>query len=193
MKLIGTLIASAFTLFFSSYPPLNGQAAIYAYGDSHSNREALYAKGSLVRNYNAVLLADEQKEISFVLETVGNSSLYSIARAKSTIKHSGKLVEHVHPLKFLAFIFTSEKLKACLHNVRGRSWVWGQFFKGLKNSFDEESARNNILPHIKDFTRSVGVDTKTFYSLAENSRWKEFMDGLLKEIPKLGNSGRYDM
>jgi hypothetical protein len=187
MKFFATSLALSFAIFHS---PL----ALDAEVNSHvkARESAVYAK-SAIRNYNAVLTPEEQKEISYVVETVGNSSLYSIAKAKSSVKRSGKLVEHVHPLQFLAYIFSHEKLKACFHNARGRSWVWGHFFKGLKNSFEEEAARNNILPHMKDFTQRVGVNMNTFYALAKNGRWKEFIDTLLEEIQGSGNSGRYDM
>lgn len=190
MKFFVTIIASSFAFLLHSPLPLDGGGATYL---TTSREIGIYPKGNQIRNYNAVLTPEEQKDISYVIETVGNASLYSIAKAKSSIKRSGKQVEHVHPLKFLAYIFSNEKLKACLHNVRGRSWVWGQFFKGLKNSFEEEAARDNILPHIKDFTLRVGVDMNTFYPLVKNGRWKEFVDALITAIPGSQNSGRYDM
>lgn len=150
------------------------------------------AKGAM-RSYAAPLLPEEKKEISSVIETLGNSSLISIAKAKSSLERAGKEVEHVHPLQFLAYIFSTEKLKAAVHNMRSRSWVWGRFFKGLKTGLDEEASRQNVLPYIRDFSSRIGIDAKILFPLAEKKQWKDFVEALLSEVPRSGNSGRYDM
>jgi hypothetical protein len=178
MKFVALILASVFT--FISHPlPLSGE-------------EVIFAKG-LVRNYNATLQPHEKKEIGHIVETLGNSSLVSLAKAKSSLERSGKQVDHVHPLQFLSYIFTTEKLKASIHNMRNRSWVWGKFFKGLKSGLEDEYALGNLLPYVKDFSQRVGVDVRIIYPLVEGKHWKEFVDALLAGIPRSENSGRYDM
>lgn len=160
--------------------------------ESGIENQHIIAKASM-RNYNAPLTANEKKEITHIIDTLGNSSLIAIARAKSSIEKSGKEVEHVHPLQFLLHIFSSERLKAAIHNMQNRSWVWGRFFKGIKGGLDEEANRNNLLSHLHDFSNRIQIDSKVLYSFAERRQWKEFVDVLLKQIPRSENSGRYDM
>jgi hypothetical protein len=148
---------------------------------------------SSFRQYDAALTASEKKKIAHTIETLGNSSLVSIARAKSTLQKEGDEIEHVHPLKFLSYIFSEEKLKAALHNIRGRSWVWGKFFKGLKEGLEDEYKNNNLLPYIADFSRQIKIDPKKILPLAEKQRWKDFVEMLLIEIPRSENAHRYDM
>lgn len=145
------------------------------------------------RDYSASLQPHDKQQISYIVETLGNSSLVSIAKAKSSLERSGREVEHVHPLQFLNYVFSTEKLKAAVHNIRSRSWVWGKFFKGLRISLEEESNRQNLLPYLKDFCKCTGADLKKMYPLAEKKDWKQFVETLLSEIPRSGNSGRYDM
>lgn len=155
-------------------------------------KKEVYAKSPL-RDFNTPLQNNEKKIISHIVEILGNASLVTIAKEKSSISKAGKEVEHVHPLNFLDYIFSTEKLKAAIHNLNGRSWVWGKFFNGIKTSLEEEDERNNLLPYIKKFCASLKIDYKALYSCAEQHRWKEFMNVLFKEIPRSDNSGRYDM
>lgn len=178
-------------ILFSAFSLISQNPLLLEGGDS-MNRAPVYAK-AVVRNYNAPLLPEEQRGISHVIETLGSASLVALAKAKSSLERSGKQVEHVHTLRFLAYIFTTEKLKASFHNMRSRSWVWGKFFKGLKSGLQEEYDRNNLVPHLKDFSRCVGIDVKILSPLVEGSHWKEFVDALLAEIPRSENSARYDM
>lgn len=157
-----------------------------------AEKKEVYSKGP-TRNFSAALLENEKKTISRIVETLGNASLVTIAKEKSSLEKAGKVVEHVHPLKFLAHIFSTEKLKAAIHNLNGRSWVWDKFFKGLKMGLEEEAAQDNLLPHIKKFSASLKIDSKALYTHAEQQRWKEFVNVLFKEIPRSENSGRYDM
>src|SRR5262249_18389959 len=66
-----------------------------------------YSKG-MIRDYRP-LTPGEQKEITYIVDTLGNSSLIAIARARGAIEKSGSDVDHVHPLQFLAHIFSDEK------------------------------------------------------------------------------------
>ncbi|MBA3603979.1 MAG: hypothetical protein H0W50_10160 [Parachlamydiaceae bacterium] len=146
-----------------------------------------------MRNYNVPLTTREKKEITYIIDTLGNSSLIAIARAKDSIEQAGNALEHVHPLLFLNHIFSSEKLKAAIHNMQGRSWVWSRFFKGIKGGLEEEANRNNLFPHLDDFCQRLKINPAIFFPLAEKGKWKEFVDALLKQIPRSETSGRYDM
>ncbi|MBA3239030.1 MAG: hypothetical protein H0T62_11880 [Parachlamydiaceae bacterium] len=174
-----TLVRNEYFLDFMERPKAEGKKAISPKGN--------------MRNFSATLLESEKKKISQVVETLGNASLVTIAKEKSSLEKAGKAVDHVHPLKFLAFIFSTERLKAAIHNLNGRSWVWDKFFKGLKMGLEEEASHNNLLPHIKKFSSSLKIDSKALYLNAEQQRWKEFVNILFKEIPRSENSGRYDM
>lgn len=186
MKIVSLSTVLAVICVFGDFSHLKG-------GD-YPNYEsgAIYCKG-MMRDYEAPIKPNEVKEISRIVETLGNASLVSLAKSQSALERSGKQVDHVHPLQFLMCIFTDEKLKASMHNIRNRSWVWGKFFKGLRSGLEEETNRGNLLPHIADFSRRVGIDPKIIYPLAEGRHWKEFIDALVAGIPRSGNSSRYDM
>jgi AAA+ ATPase superfamily predicted ATPase len=158
----------------------------------HTYGRAISPKASM-RQYHATLTDNEKRKIAHTIETLGNSSLVSLAREKSALEKEGREIEHIHPLKFLACIFSEERLKAAMHNIHGRSWVWGQFFKGLKEALETEHMHENLLPYIQDFSNHLKISSKKIYALVEKQRWKEFIEILFIEIPRSENSTRYDM
>lgn len=183
-------------LYASCYPgevTYNQRECLIDFMSEHDHASQYVSAKNTMRNYSSPLSANEKKEITYIVDTLGNSSLIAIATAKSSIEKSGKDVEHVHPLQFLLHIFSSEKLKAAIHNMQNRSWIWGRFFKGIKGGLEEEANRNNLLQHLQDFSNRVQINSKLLYPLAERHEWKEFVDVLLKQIPRSENSGRYDM
>jgi hypothetical protein len=146
------------------------------------------------RIYENGLSKQDIKDISFIVTTLGNDSLGAIALAKSSLKRAGDRIDPVHPLKFLSCVFTDEKLKAAVHNLKDRTlWIWSDFFNGLKGSLDEEAARNNINSYIDDFAAAVDLDPSVIAPAIQAKKWKEFLDILILEIPRSSNYQRYNM
>lgn len=146
------------------------------------------------RDYSKGLSSSEKADISYIITTLGNASLGALATAKSSLKKAGDRIELVHPLQFLAYVFTDEKLKAAMHNLQGRTfWIWNEFFNGIKRSFDEEASRDNINPYLDDFASRIKLEVPLLAPLFQNKNWKQLINTLLEKIPRQGNTERYNM
>ncbi len=146
------------------------------------------------RNYTNSVTASEFSNIHFILKTMATKTLAGLLKYKSELEETGDRVDHVHPLKFLTAVFTSEELKVHIHNIKKRgSWIWGEFFKGLKGSLQEESEIGNLNEFmILDFAANVKIDFKLIQNDLLNRHWDDFIKTLLTNIPREGDSGRYD-
>ncbi len=140
------------------------------------------------------LSKSEQKDIAYIVTTLGNASITSIAGAKSSLKKAGDRIEMVHPMQFLLYVFSDEKLKAAMHNLQDRtSWIRNEFFNGIIRSFDEEAARNNLSNHIDDFATRLNLDYGLIASLITEKRWKDLINTLYTQLPRQGETDRYNM
>lgn len=155
--------------------------------------EAVFVAKGKIRNYTTPMTDYEKKKIRYVIETMGYSSLFAIAKASSELESAGKEVDHVHPLRFLAFIFSDEKLKAAIHNIKDSSWTWNKFSKGLREGLEEEFNQHNLLTHLDHFSTHLKINTKKIHALAEQKKWKEFIDLLFNDIPRSKDANRYNM
>lgn len=146
-----------------------------------------------IRDYKK-LTSEQQKDISFIIMTLGNGSLTSIASARSAIKKAGERIEDVHPFCFIEHAFSDDKHKAAMHNLKGRAlWIWSEFFNGLKTSLDEEAGRNNLTAYIDEFARNLNIDNSLILQSITQKRWKDLMNTLLTQIPRGENADRYNM
>lgn len=146
------------------------------------------------RNYYKGITQDQIDKITFITNTLGFGSLIDLARNRGKLKDFGKDLEPVHPFWFVSTIFTDEKMKAAVHAMQSRGWIWDEFYAGIRDSLDEESAKNNITPEmIREFSARVGVDPQLITPALERKQWKQFVNLLIENIPRKGDTKRYDM
>lgn len=149
---------------------------------------------SSMRNYANPVTSAEKKEISYIVNTLGMESLTKVAKSKSSLKKSGKVIENIHPLRFLMTIFTDDKMKASIGAMRSRSWIWSEFFGGIKNTMEEESNRDNMQDSfVIDFAAHLGLDPNLISPYVSQRDWNGLINALITHVPRNGNSGRYNM
>jgi hypothetical protein len=180
----------------SLHPHLNNSNDFILDFMSTLPQETLNSKDdrALYRDYLIPVSASEKKDISFIINTLGMSSLIKIKKSESAIKKAGKRVDHLHPFRFLICIFTDDEMIASVHAMDGRAWVWSEFKAGIKGTMDTEANNNNLNPeYIKDFATQLGVAPDPIYSIIANRQWDELINLLLSQVKRNANAGRYNM
>jgi hypothetical protein len=144
------------------------------------------------RDYNQPIDEEEKSHISFIVNTLGFHSLSTILKQKGRLHEVGYLIDHIHPLRFLECIFTDEKLKAGIRNIRGRGWIWGDFIAGIKESLTTESELSNVEGFISDFASRINISVDVITPFVTAKNWDKFVDTLIATIPRKGDQDRYD-
>lgn len=152
-------------------------------------------QASTTRNYSISITASQKEDIAYIVKTLASSSWTQLLKHKSSLKKAGDRVDNVHPLRFLAYIFTNEELKGGVHSIKSRGGkIWKEFFSGLESSLEQESQLNNMNDSIiQDFAKRVGVNASSITGAIQGHQWSTFMDILLQSIPRGGQPDRYDM
>lgn len=146
------------------------------------------------RIYDARLTSSEKEDISYIVNTLGMASLGKITKNKSALKRAGKRVDNVHPLNFLAVIFSDDKMRTAIHAMKDRKWVWDGFYDGIRGSLSEESAKDNLKEaFVEDFCHRLNIDAHKVLPLVQIHEWNNFIKTLLKLMPRSGDADRYDM
>lgn len=186
--IIFTLCMFALPTFF--WPPLG----LEAYPCSHNDDLFVRSHDPNYRDYNRSVTTLELEKIHFILKTLATKSLTSLLKYRSDLKRAGEIIDTVHPLQFLLVIFTDEELKVYIHNIKKRGkWVWKEFIKGLKKSLQDEFRQSNLTPEmVEDFAGQLQLPLYLIEELIAQGRWEEFVKVLIIEIPREGDSGRYD-
>lgn len=146
------------------------------------------------RNYTMDLSSSEKGDIRFIVTTLANKNLISIAIVKSDLESAGNRIDHVHPLRFLMTIFSDEEMKVGVRNIRGKGWVWNHFIGGVKESLAAEAAIQNLKEaDIRHFAHVVNINPNLILPAIAQQRWDDFVDALITHIPRVGETNRYDM
>jgi hypothetical protein len=146
------------------------------------------------RNYNSYVTLTEKTDIAYIINTLSKSKLITLMHLKKNLELAGDRINHVHPLRFLMTIFLDEELKVGLRNIRTNGWVWNDFMKGLRDSFNEEFARMNMREeYVRDFTSTLRVRMEDILPLIHNAKWDQLVDVLINILPREGRSDRYDL
>lgn len=163
--------------------------------DDDLNEELLPKKSYVgYRTYSKGYSEADKKEIRYIMKILATKSLASLWGYKSDLEKAGDKIDQVHPLRFLECIFTDEELKAYIHGIKKRgSWIWTEFFKGIKGSLHDEVNLDNLKDeYIIDFSHRVNIDVNDIYSFIQARMWDDFVKILIIKIPREGDSGRHD-
>jgi hypothetical protein len=145
------------------------------------------------RDYYVLPTSAEKADMSYIANSLSNFSLLKIKSVESSLKKAGDRIERVHPLQFLAYLFTNEETKVSVRNLEGRAWVWKEFVAGFVKSLNEENAAGLVLPYAQDFANHLGIDVNLILPTLQSGKWEQFIVTLIRVVPRQGNSGRYDM
>lgn len=149
---------------------------------------------SINRNYSNPLTQQEKDDIGYIVRTLANHNLIEIWGHKANLKKAGDRIDHVHPFRFLECIFTNNELKSCMSTIKGKSWVWDDFLKGLKKSLSQEAKKNNLIQsQIQDFAKHVNISSGAISPSIHSQKWEDLVNILISSVPNHSGGGRYDI
>ncbi len=133
------------------------------------------------RDYERPVTVEEKRDVAFIINTLGNASLFDLPRLRPQLDEAGVRVEHLHPLKFLTTIFSDEEIKRSMVLMSQRLLVYNRFMRNLKDNLNHEAKNENItIVQVRDFTKKVGVPITAVKPHFQKRDWIEFVEVLIK-------------
>jgi hypothetical protein len=105
--------------------------------------------------YQLPLLEEDKKNIQIIIKTMAEKGLIKLLLDRRYLEKKGDLVNYVHPLRFIGYIFSDEKLKDCMRQIRTSKFKWNEFIKGFSRRMDEEYSMDNLKHYIPEFVEQV--------------------------------------
>jgi hypothetical protein len=123
----------------------------------------------------------ERAKIVDLITTIGTKGkLDLLLNHKSRLEKMGNEIdEKVHPLKFLAVIFSNPQLKSYMANVRGDYFKWSNFLGGFSKKLNFEHKKGKIVKFFDDFALEVNVSSEDLRYYYEKKDWEGFLDYLI--------------
>lgn len=131
-----------------------------------------------------------------VVTTTSDTNVLALWGKADFLNREGARVDHVHPLRFLLTLFTSEELKVATRNIKNGQpgVVWKRFSSRFGESLDRACARDNLSDEvIEHFAKTVEIDVDKVKALIAANRWDSLINLLATDVPRKGDFRRYDL
>jgi hypothetical protein len=132
--------------------------------------------------YAQLPLSDEDREkIIDLITTIGTKGKIDLLlNHKSRLEKLGDEIDaKVHPLKFLAVIFSNPQLKSTMASIRGDYFKWSNFLSGFSKKLNFEYKKGKIQKFLNDFSLEVNASSDELRQLFEKKDWEGFLDYLI--------------
>ncbi len=77
---------------------------------------------------------------------------------QNRLREIGRLIQPVHPLRFLGTVFSDRRLMRYMAEIRQSKFKWEEFIKGFVERMRYEAKLDNLLPYASGFAQMVNRD-----------------------------------
>jgi len=148
------------------------------------------------RPYFREVTPAEWRVMHTVVTTTSDTNVLALWGKADFLEREGKRVDHVHPLRFLLTLFTSEELKVATRNIKNGQpgLVWKKFSARFGESLGRARARDNLADDVVEhFAEILELDVEKVRALIAANRWDSLMNLLATGVPRKGDFRRYDL
>jgi len=130
------------------------------------------------RSYDADMSSLDRENISFIITTLADTSYFRLLFKQGELEKAGEEVRHVHPLRFLGYVFADPSLRNDIGKMRTKRIVWSRFWGDMRDSLEKESQIGEVDQRIAHlFAEQVNrEDVEEF--VTEND-WDKMIEHLL--------------
>ncbi len=130
--------------------------------------------------YHQLPLHESEKElIHDIISTMAKKNPVELAFRKNTLERKGKKINHVHPLRFLGYIFADPHLKSSMKKIKKSYFKWEAFIDGLSKKMKYELSHDNLYLYLEGFSQHVRVDRDHVAKYIKNHDWEGLVNFLL--------------
>lgn len=126
------------------------------------------------------LTEDQTKILHKLITQIGDTGWFMLTWKQTDLEKLGAQLNNVHPLKFLAAIFTHDVLKMHMISIFDDSYKREAFLKGLSGNLETEAKGGKLLEYADDFAKTIKKDPETIKKHLCSLKWEEFVRYLIE-------------
>lgn len=129
--------------------------------------------------YSLRLTSDDRYNITKLIKSMGDLNLWELLKKSKQMKKLGKKINPIHPMRFLAFIYSNPSLKKRMPKIRNSYFKWSKFMEGLSERLSLEAKNNNLYQYIPGFCQVIGCRCSDIEEFVLDHDWRGFVDFLM--------------
>lgn len=159
-------------MFLIAIFSLTTRSYAFYFEDIRDHKES----SSLETFYQLPLVDWEMKTIHKLVSTLAEKNVFELALEKKSLEKKGDKIYHVHPFRFIGYIFSDPHLKKCMYEIKKSFFKWHTFVDGFGDKMSAEKHHRNLERYIPGFAHSLNINPDKVRQYVDDKDW----EGLLK-------------
>lgn len=127
-----------------------------------------------------VCTPEDREKIHYIITTVSENNWFALIKHKSDLTRKGNQIEHVHPLKFLAAIFSDPNIKECMRKISADGGMkYNRIVGDVSANLTNQMTLGQVEPHLEEFAKEVSVPVESIRSYVQARDWEGLIQLLL--------------
>ena len=128
--------------------------------------------------YQLSINQSDQDHISRLIKKMADSGYWELLKKKKDMEKLGDKIYHVHPLRFIGYVYNHPSLKGRMPKIMGdifkrRGFLNGHGKKeGFAQRMSKEAHNHNLMQFVPGFAQSVGVSEDSIESFFHRHDWE---------------------
>jgi|GEM_PF-1724032 len=123
---------------------------------------AMLQKGTMgyALEFSNLPIHEHEKVLIYkIITTMAKKNPIQLALKKSSLEKKGKKIHHIHPFRFLGYVFSEPELKQSMHEIKKNHFKWNGFLDGYSKKMRNEATQHNLMPYVESFAGFLRVDS----------------------------------
>jgi len=129
--------------------------------------------------YTLRLTSDDMHNISKLIKNMADKNLWELLKISKDMKKLGKKIDHVHPMRFLGYIFSTHELKKRMPKIKENHFKWNKFTEGLFERLSKEAHQHNLDRFIPGFAQVTKSSESVIQDCVKRHDWASMLDYLM--------------
>lgn len=117
-------------------------------------------------------IESDQIKIATIISTIANCNYFTLMMKAMTLYKLGNELEPVHPLKFIACIFSNTTLKEGMKKIKTDSFKWNNFINPF---IDKMNKQENLEAYIEGFAEEISTSQENITPFFVSRKWDELV------------------
>lgn len=122
---------------------------------------------------------NERKLIASIITTMAEKNILKLGLMRKTLEKKGRKIHHVHPLRFLGYIFSTPHLKISMQRIKKSHFKWDGFIDGLSKKMREEAHSDNLARYVPGFAQYLQINADQVMDYIAKHDWEGLVYFLL--------------
>lgn len=123
----------------------------------------------------------DRQNIGRLLTIMAENSVFKLLFEKKRLERIGHDINHVHPIRFIATLFSDFRLVTCLQRIKQSTFKWDGFVDGFSERLRQEVRAKNVNRFVPGMAKILNVNAADVQAYINYDDFEGLMNYLIEK------------